>query len=1103
VKFTSLKNAKFAKDVVAFDKGIATVTVTSISSATAIQDTIIVAIADAEDKEAIGKTFTINLDYVPKGSGGELAEKVFATYAESDRASDVWVQFNKPFDFDKLYADWTKNPNAITVNGRQVVDIVKASEKSVKLVLTDKGKADVLPDNSTITLKTEYTGTQGMFVESKVEFILVDHQPPSAVAAEAPNYRTIVAQFTEPVAKENAEKVSNWVLNGKQLSTSDVIVNGVTVGRAIDAKGTISDYDKKSHTDNRHYVTIQLTANGAKKLNAAGSQNLLQAYNITDFAGYTDTTGQNKAATQEFRFVTPDAPDAPNSVTTMDSVEQYRIKFNSPVSKLNNGKLSASNFKLEMQNGKNADGTPNFVEIGLEDTVTTDSMAVVRQVSDTEYLIELEEDWTVKYNTQKSGRNYYTPDWNKVRVTVFADDIKNDLDVKMTADRVETLTMNLDSTNPEIKLAQQSKDVAGNLIAAVDVEMSEPVQLNLAAGTNEITPSEQQKAKGGVPIPTFEFVNEDKTVTLEGELVSSSEDDMSFTVKPKKDEELKPGKWTLYIRSISDDVGNTAGTVSTQIEIKGAIEQLADPRIVWATAHDNVDLDQEGTQAGIADADIVHIQYGTEMSLDALTSTVYTINGKQIPEGASITSVKLAKYDVDGDYKYDHAGTLVTIKLPKDFLGDKSEEVHDTFFTSSSNHHVLNVVKSLKDASGKELMTPREVEMKYHYKLDKLATYATSFELAYDDYTYDGKDKTKEVIYGDLRITGENINLKNVTIKGNLIIDEEVQTDFVMENVDVDGDVIINGGDSNSVKMIGSTITGNIEVNKVDLHLVLQGTTVTGKIKVNVTGVNIEDDKANTVEIDKNVAKTDAIKAANKALDAIPAAGSIKLENLDDAKAKVKAAEDAIEAAKKLDAKDSDFRSLARLEAAKAKIKELEPAQVDVTPINTAIDNATAAQNGVKVSVDGSDVLTTEKWVTQAAKTALLDAIQVAVDAKPTVKTAQEVTNAATALNNAVTTYNNAKQDGTKAALDTTAIDTAVSDANAAKVVVSTDGSDVEPTDKWVKQDVQDALDDAIAAAQAAKTTATTQQDVTNAVNALNNAVTTYNNAKQDGTKTP
>jgi len=121
------------------------------------------------------------------------------------------------------------------------------------------------------------------FVESKVPFILVDPQAPSAVGATAPDYRTIVAQFTEPVAKNNAQVATNWVLNGKQLSSSDVVE--VKVGRAVTSPTDIKDYVQANHTDNRHYVTIRLTANGAKKLKAAGSQNLLQAYNITDFAG--------------------------------------------------------------------------------------------------------------------------------------------------------------------------------------------------------------------------------------------------------------------------------------------------------------------------------------------------------------------------------------------------------------------------------------------------------------------------------------------------------------------------------------------------------------------------------------------------------------------------------------------------------------------------------------------------------------------------------------------------------------------------------------------------------------------------------------------------
>ncbi|WP_180278000.1 hypothetical protein, partial [Clostridium sp. LS] len=61
---------------------------------------------------------------------------------------------------------------------------------------------------------------------------------------------------------------------------------------------------------------------------------------------------------------------------------------------------------------------------------------------------------------------------------------------------------------------------------------------------------------------------------------------------------------------------------------------------------------------------------------------------------------------------------------------------------------------------------------------------------------------------------------------------------------------------------------------------------------------------------------------------------------------------------------------------------------------------------------------------------------------------------------------------------------------------------DVNATSKWVTQDVNDALDTAITAATNAKSTATTGQDVTDAVKALNTAVGTYVAAQADGTKT-
>lgn len=84
--------------------------------------------------------------------------------------------------------------------------------------------------------------------------------------------------------------------------------------------------------------------------------------------------------------------------------------------------------------------------------------------------------------------------------------------------------------------------------------------------------------------------------------------------------------------------------------------------------------------------------------------------------------------------------------------------------------------------------------------------------------------------------------------------------------------------------------------------------------------------------------------------------------------------------------------------------------------------------------------------------------------------------------------------------LDITLLDTAIQVAIAIKegIAVSEDGSDVPVGTYWVTQDDTDALDEAIATAEAAKETAQTQQSVAEAVAELEIAIATFNDAKQE-----
>ena len=75
---------------------------------------------------------------------------------------------------------------------------------------------------------------------------------------------------------------------------------------------------------------------------------------------------------------------------------------------------------------------------------------------------------------------------------------------------------------------------------------------------------------------------------------------------------------------------------------------------------------------------------------------------------------------------------------------------------------------------------------------------------------------------------------------------------------------------------------------------------------------------------------------------------------------------------------------------------------------------------------------------------------------------------------------------------------------NIGTAVVSADGSDVDTTDMWVSQSVMSAYSDAISAAQAvADNPGATQQQVDDALAAINSATDTFNAAKANGTNIP
>lgn len=740
VKFMSLKGAIFAKEIVSFDNGVAEVQLTSMSSALPIMDTIVATISDSpDDIDLVGMNVNGNILYSPEGPVGPgVKEKVFITYAESDRASDVFVKFNKEFTFADIYAEMGKFEVESPIGADQpIADIVFVDNTTVKLVFVeDQGNDGWLTDNSEVLVKIVGAGQPtSALLDSEIRFNLVDPKAPEALGVTAPDYRTIVTRFTEPLSETPAVKAGNWVLNGSQLVAADLVGGEAVVGRnnvVYTASGT-------APVDNRNYVTLNLAPSGVAKLKAAGNENILQAYNIEDYAGITDKTGNNTATTQEFRFVTPALPGAPTAVITLESPEQYRVKFNQPLQ----NELDEDNFEVRYQVGTRTDGTPIF--IGDTDTPATlvpaglanpnmvkpynteANEVVVTPVgtNNDEYLLEFAMDWTKILETDSTAVNYYTPGRNHLSITVIgspgggAPDVESLAGIVMAGTYTEVEKMDRDNKGPIIIDAYQNPKNAPDplLVQEFTVIMNEPIQMNTgnsAVDTIELTPSETQDdgSGGGVPIPTFQFISEDESITIDGELLGNiSDDDMTFVIEPKSS--LTTGIWTISIKSISDDVGNTADTVEYTLKVVGIDPTVGEPKIIWADAHDNVEIDGKLY-------DVVHIQFGKEMSLDALQSNIYTINGKILPVSTMVTSI-------EANYIGTLEGTLITITLPKEFLGDITETLGDPLMVDPSaadydgdttrpanTPHILNVSKQLKDADGNKIMAPTEVELPYN-----------------------------------------------------------------------------------------------------------------------------------------------------------------------------------------------------------------------------------------------------------------------------------------------------------------------------------------------------------------------------------------------------
>ena len=618
-----------------------------------------------------------------------------------------------------------------------------------------------LRDNMTHNVSVPFNiGTKVVANTIGLDFLLTDISKPWIAGVDVINQMTLDVRFSEAMAEDLVEKIEtvggndlykNFRIDGKRLmkiagasSTAPERTAAINNNYILVKDVYVNPYWLGTDAvDNRDIITILIDP--WNKL-AAGTYSI-QASNVGDWAAMSHSA--NMLETQTFDFTVEADTQVPTATLQVQSPEQWLITFDRPV-KIADAKELKDALKIYTKE-EYAKATPTALTMtnavapvkhyqvtainkdGIAILGAGDGIAPIATnaaVNGVErLLIEFKQDWTVEYNTAVNKINYFHS--TKSPYVVVLDHWVHDVTENAMANTVLSAATPLDAVSPTITNATDMNEILPlvyNNGEAVFVEMSEPVQLRNAGDTVVSTPlteSQQQALGAGIPIPTFEFVKGDTVIPGSLSAGSIPQDDFNFIVEP--DTPLTAGTWTLIIRSISDDVGNTSATVTRDFVVEEAVGAETDTRISWI-----------GFDNGPTAHDYIFIKFTKEMkSTDAngvSRTTNYSLNNNPLPTGSEI--IKGIK-DLEGNAILNTVqGTVyanvtnnwdgVTIKLPKT-AWDGTPDGVTTNFTCA-----VGVASNFKAADGEALTGPYTVELT-HLGTNSTADADFDFEALYEN----------------------------------------------------------------------------------------------------------------------------------------------------------------------------------------------------------------------------------------------------------------------------------------------------------------------------------------------------------------------------------
>lgn len=664
-----------AEKKVTVQNGIATVLLTSETLDSAKTADITATVVEAGNKNLIGLKANRNLLMDPNPASG-IDEKVGATMTEvqAAQADRVIVYFNKDISVEKYAKVGTHeldaNKAVAKVETRvgnkgeagKNVDVVgilpvQGNSKALQLVLKTP-----LTDNS--NLKVEFTDKTGTLPVPSTKYCkLTDARKPAMLSVAREGLKTLKVTFSEPVDGTSANNMANWIIDGLELNNDAYL-----------ATAEVGEFNPATGEDTRNVVTIDLGKDAKGQRYFKSGTHSIQGANIGDWAEASDK-GNNIMNTQTLDFDIPVDNTAPTAKVEVQSPEQYIVTFDK---ELNEDAAAIKNLiKLEKYNKDTAKWEAETKQqIDVKEITVNNTK---------QYKVEVKKDWTEVYDTKVSKQNYYNDSYrlvvDKDAISSAANGVKN---AKMEL-LLEGAMKTPDVTSPVISKIVENLDANKKADGTYAVTMSEPVKGfdgldTLAQGETKVT-------------PTAQFIKKDGSKTVSAK-VEKGADAYDKELKVTPESALEAGEWTVVVRSVSDDIGNTAASATKDFTVKGEEAAKEDKfAVVWSFADVDEDLDVTTTNGkDEAKHDYVYVKFNKAASItgdqkSALKTSNYQLNGMPLPTGTQIKA-NIANLD-DKDAVTDS----ITIVLPDGYLNGKNTP------------HVITISNYLESTTAGDVLT--------------------------------------------------------------------------------------------------------------------------------------------------------------------------------------------------------------------------------------------------------------------------------------------------------------------------------------------------------------------------------------------------------------